>query len=136
MSRILFTGEGCLVWGGAWSRGVCSQGGLPPGGEHLLQGGAWSGGSAPRGGAWSGGLPGPGGLGCLVPGGVTAAGGTHPTGMHSCSLMESRCSESATSTWTEITCDPTPSHFNYSPLTSTLKYNFTLRYAYTKRKRS
>ena len=40
------------------------------------------------GGAWSGGwVPGPGGVG--VPGGdppgmATAAGGTHPTGMHSC----------------------------------------------------
>ena len=42
------------------------------------------------GGAWSGGVPGPGGRsapgGYLVetPGTATAAGGTHPTGMHSC----------------------------------------------------
>ena len=49
------------------------------------------------GGAWPGGVPGPGGAwsrGCLVlvlggpggdpPGTATAAGGTHPTGMHSC----------------------------------------------------
>ena len=41
------------------------------------------------GGAWSQGVPGLGGLGLGVPGGdlpwtATAAGGTHPTGMHSC----------------------------------------------------
>ena len=50
-----------LQWGGAWSRG-----------------GAWSGGSAPRG------MSAPGG--CLVetPRTASAAGGTHPTGMHSC----------------------------------------------------
>ena len=53
---------GCLVWGvpgpgGAWSRGV----------------------SGPRG------VPGPGGSpGGDSPGTATAAGGTHPTGMHSC----------------------------------------------------
>ena len=53
---ILFTG-GCLVWGGAWSREV----------------------SGPRG------VPGPGGSpGGDPPGTATAAGGTHPTGMHSC----------------------------------------------------
>ena len=49
--------------------GVC----LVPGtGVCLVLGGAWY---------WGG--------GCLAPGGVetaTAAGGTHPTGMHSCSL--------------------------------------------------
>ena len=56
--------------------GVCLVRGVPgPGGGGLLWGGAWSG-------------------GCLVmgrlgvPGGdppmATAAGGTHPTGMHSC----------------------------------------------------
>ena len=48
--------------------------------------------SVHSGGAWSGGLPGPGG-GVPGPGGglvetpprtATAAGGTHPTGMHSC----------------------------------------------------
>ena len=74
---------GWLVWGclvrGAWSQGV-------PG-----LGGAWSGGSA-----WSGGclvlgylvlgrLPGPGeGLVETPPQMATAAGSTHPTGMHSC----------------------------------------------------
>ena len=51
-------GLGCLVRGGAWSRG-----GL----------------SGPRG------VPGPGGSpGGDPPGTATAAGGTHPTGMHSC----------------------------------------------------
>ena len=48
---------GCLVLGGAWSKGVCSQG-----------------------------VPGSGGGGCVEtpPGTATAVGGTHPTGMHSC----------------------------------------------------
>ena len=67
---------GCLVpggafSGGAWSGGSGPGGGVPgPGeGECLLWGGAW-------------GVPG----GCLVetPQTATAAGGTHPTGMHSC----------------------------------------------------
>ena len=57
----------------------------------------WGGGLPGPGGAWSWGVPGPGGAwsrGCMVPGGAwwrppapemaTAAGGTHPTGMHSC----------------------------------------------------
>ena len=63
----------------------------------------------PRG-IWSGGVPGPGGMpgpwgsawslgGCLVPGSVwwrpprtaTAAGGTHPTGMHSCLKVKIDC---------------------------------------------
>ena len=53
---ILFTGGGgawsggCLVWGGAWSRGDAWLGG--PGGD--------------------------------LPKKATAAGGMHPTGMHSC----------------------------------------------------
>ena len=63
-------GGGCLllgvsVSGGSAPGGVCSRGGLLPGGCLL----------------W----------GCLLPGGcgdppemATAAGGTHPTGMHSC----------------------------------------------------
>ena len=64
--------------GGAWSWGVPG-----PEGGCLILGGVWS-----RGGS------GPGG--CLVPeGGVaggdpptaTAAGGTHPTGMHSCDVV-------------------------------------------------
>ena len=48
------------------------------------------------GGAWSGGVSAP-KRGCLVPGGgvpggdppptATAAGGTHPTGMHSCTAI-------------------------------------------------
>ena len=51
-------------------------------------GGAWSGGVP--GGAWSWGVHGPGG--CLVetlpPRTATAAGGTHPTGMHSCLFIK------------------------------------------------
>ena len=50
------------------------------------------GGGLVRGGAWTGGVPGRGGLlrgvtwWRLPPGTATAAGGTHPTGMHSCSF--------------------------------------------------
>ena len=65
--------------------GVHGPGGVSgPGGVHglgcLVQRGAWS-----WGGAWSGGMHGLGG----GPGGdpskmATAAGGMHPTGMHSC----------------------------------------------------
>ena len=88
VSVILFTG-GCQLLGDACSQsggGACSQGE-----GCLVQGGACSGGvSAPRGclalGVALGGS-GPGG----VPGGdpptVTATGGTHPTGMHSCILF-------------------------------------------------
>ena len=74
---------GCLVLGGC----------LVPGG-YLVQGGVWSWGGClvpgvvPGPGGW---VPGPGGVpgsgGCLVetpPQTATAAGGTHPTGMHSC----------------------------------------------------
>ena len=94
----LSTGGGCMVqWGGAWLGGAWSWGGAwsrrgalswevhgpGGGGMHGPQGGVWSwggvcfwGGSAPRG----------------VPGGdtppmATAAGGTHLTGMHSCSFF-------------------------------------------------
>ena len=51
----------------------------------LLLGGSAPGESAPRGCAWSRGMSAPGGV-CLVetPPTATAAGGTHPTGMHSC----------------------------------------------------
>ena len=71
----MFTGV-CLSTGGAWSRGCLLPGGC------LVRWGV----PAPRGClVW-------GCLVCLVPGGVpggdpptvTAAGGTHPTGMHSC----------------------------------------------------
>ena len=58
---------GCLLPG----RGVCSRG------VCLLPGGV----SAPRGGACSWGVP---GGDPPPPGTATAAGGTHPTGMHSC----------------------------------------------------
>ena len=55
--------EGCLVLGGACSQGVPAPRGLLPGG----------------------GVPGPRGGACWRPPGMaTAAGGTHPTGMHSC----------------------------------------------------
>ena len=70
--------RGCLVWG------VPGSGGVPaPGGVCLLPGDVCSQGvPALGGGVWG---PGPGGF----PGGdppetATAAGGMHPTGMHSC----------------------------------------------------
>ena len=66
VSVILSTREGCLVRGGAWSRGVSAPGG------------AWS-----LGGVCSwGGLP-----SGDPPRTATAAGGTHPTGMHSCLVL-------------------------------------------------
>ena len=57
---------GACSLGGAWSRGCLVGGGLVLGGSGL-------------GGAWSGGVP-----GGDTPQTATAAGGTHPTGMHSC----------------------------------------------------
>ena len=62
-------GVGCLLLGG-----VCSWGGL-------LLGGLLSGGGSARG----GGMPGADPLGM-----ATAAGGTHPTGMHSCCVIFSK----------------------------------------------
>ena len=65
-------GGGCLVPGGAWSQGVWCRG-VPGAGGCVVQGGAWSRGYVP-------GRGGPGGD--PPPGTATAAGGTHPTGMH------------------------------------------------------
>ena len=65
--------------GGSAARGVPG----PRGRGGLLRGGAWSGGGS-AGGGGSGGVPGPGGV-CGYPAvTATAAGGTHPTGIHSC----------------------------------------------------
>ena len=95
--------------------GCLLPGGVPtPGGGVPALGGV----PAPRGGVWSQGVPGPGGCllwgGCLRPGGclllgdllqgdllpggawwrpptpgtATAAGGAHPTGMHSCLTID------------------------------------------------
>ena len=92
----MFTGV-CLSTGG-----VPAPGGRVPGPRVGVwswrvpgpRGDAWSWGASGPGGAWSqgvcswgvsgpGGVPGPGG--CLVETPLaTAAGGTHPTGMHSC----------------------------------------------------
>ena len=88
---ILFTG-GFLFWGGVCSRGGsyswggCLLWGVPaPGGTNSWGVSAPRGMSAPGGclllgGACSRGVP-----GGDPPGTATAAGGTHPTGMHSCS---------------------------------------------------
>ena len=59
-----------FLWGG-FLLGVLPLGGLPPGGAS--SGGASSWGCFLWGGAW-----------WRPPGTATAAGGTHPTGMHSC----------------------------------------------------
>ena len=72
-------------WGDAWSGGCLLSGGVPgPRGGLLLGGGLLRRGVCSQGGAWY--------WGCLLPGGclvetpptATAAGGPHPTGMHSC----------------------------------------------------
>ena len=66
-------GEWCLFLGGACSKGVPSPGVPAPGVGCLLPGV----------------VPGP--RGCLVersPRTATAVGGTHPTGMHSCSIFQ------------------------------------------------
>ena len=60
-------------WGGGLLPGVPGPGGSAPGGH------AWSGG----GGLLLGGVP-----GGDPPGTATAAGGTHPTGMHSCYIIQ------------------------------------------------
>ena len=57
---------------------VCVSTGVPG------PGGVWSQGVSGAGGAWSQGVPGPGGYLVETPRTATAAGGTHPTGMHSC----------------------------------------------------
>ena len=69
-----------------WGKVICLQACVCPRGD------ACSRGVPGTGGAWSGGCMVPG-----VPGGdpppptATAAGGTHPTGMHSCSLFSYKC---------------------------------------------
>ena len=62
-----------------WGKVICLQVCICPQGGRLVLGGCLI-----PGGAWSRGVPGPGG--CLVetPRTATAAGGTRPTGMHSC----------------------------------------------------
>ena len=77
----MFTGVCLSTRGGAWSGGLvpggCLVPGVPgPGGGYLLPRGALS-----WGGICSRGVPGG------APRTATAAGGTHPTGMHSCFVM-------------------------------------------------
>ena len=73
--------EFCSQGGGAWSGGC-----LLPGGCLLL--GVWFQGVPSPGGVCSGGgVPGPVGMPGGDPPMATAAGGTHPTGMHSCSHL-------------------------------------------------
>ena len=87
----------CLLWGGVSAPGRCLlQGGLVLGG--LVQGGVCSpggggllpwGGLVPGGSALRRGLLSEGGVpGGDSPGTATAAGGTHPTGMRSCYLLQ------------------------------------------------
>ena len=70
---ILLTEEGCFLWGVLPPGGASS---LPPGGCFLPS----SRGVLP----WGGGALLLGGPDGDPPGTATAAGGTHPTGMHSC----------------------------------------------------
>ena len=69
----MFTGVCLSTGGGAWSRGLPGPGGGVPGLGDTWLGGVWSGGCLLQG-------------GCLMetPQTATAAGGTHPTAMHSC----------------------------------------------------
>ena len=105
----VWSGEVCVVCGGTWSRGVWSRRGAWSwgcglGGRGVPDlGGAWSREDAWSQGVWSGGgsgpggwVPGPGGEGegsgpgdarWRPPGMATAAGSTHPTGMHSYCLF-------------------------------------------------
>ena len=74
-----------LVWGGVY----LVPGGTWSWGVHLVRGCTWSGGVyLVRGGTWSGTPPGPGTPpGLQTPEYGQRSAGTHPTGMHSCSLM-------------------------------------------------
>ena len=72
-----------LSTGGVCSRGVPGPGGLLGGRRVPGPGGVCSGGCLVWGGTWLGGSA-SGGPGGDPPGTATAAGGTHPTGMHSC----------------------------------------------------
>ena len=72
-------------------RGVLPPGGCFLPGSVLPPGGASSQGVLPRGGASFRGCFLPAGLVETPPGTATAAGGTHPTRMHSCSLMGMPC---------------------------------------------
>ena len=70
-------------WGSAPEGGACSQG-VPSWGGYLVWGclvlgGAWSWGVCPWGGAW-----------WRPPRMATAAGSTHPTGMHSCFVIQNQ----------------------------------------------
>ena len=66
--------------GGCLLRGVPGFGGVWSWGGYLVPG---------PGGAWSRGMPGPRGTLWRPPGMATAVGSTHPTGMHSCSVINS-----------------------------------------------
>ena len=71
----------CLVAaGGAWSGGFAPEGMCGPGVAWSREGCLVRGGLLRKRGAWSGG----GGAWWRPPPTATAAGGTHPTGMHSC----------------------------------------------------
>ena len=83
---------GCLVWGGVPAGGcLLPKGCLLPGSAYS-QGGACSWGCLLRGCLILGvpavrGVPAPWGVPGGAPPMATAAGGTHPTGMHSCSIL-------------------------------------------------
>ena len=65
-----------MWWGHVWKGGV-------HGGGHMWQGACVAGGMHGRGACVVGGMHGRGGGGCMAGKMATAAGSTHPTGMHS-----------------------------------------------------
>ena len=78
----------CLLPGGSgpgvWSRGVCSRRGLVPGEGACSWGVPAPGGCIPPAAVAIWGVPALGDVWWKSPRAATAAGGTHPTGMHSC----------------------------------------------------
>ena len=75
----------CVAEGHVWQR-VCMAGSMHGGGVHGR--GAWKGGVHGRGHVWQEGMCGRGDMcgrgACMAGKTAIAAGGTHPTGMHSC----------------------------------------------------
>ena len=75
------------VWGKVIFSQVCVKNSVHRGSAWSWGGGAWSWEGSGLGGVWSGGVWSGGVPGGDPPGMATAAGGTHPTGMHSCLVI-------------------------------------------------
>ena len=87
-----------------WGRGHAWQGACMVGGVHGSGWHAWQGACMAGGHVWQGGMRGrrgvhgrgvgvAGGYACMAGEMATAADGTHPTGMHSCSFCVCACTE-------------------------------------------